>query len=48
MAMPQNTDKGFLQTILIIVIALLVLSYFHITWHDVVNAVVNAFHNFFK
>jgi|GEM_PF-1542463 len=42
-----NKQKGFLKILLILVIAVLVLSYFHVRISTVVNYIVDAFHGVF-
>ncbi len=49
----MNVKKGFVKTIIILVVAVLILSYFGITWDDVVNNsvvryVTDLFTNFFN
>jgi len=44
----QNKQNGFLQIIIFLVIAVLVLSYFHINIQTVINYIITAFHNVFS
>ena len=43
----KNKQGGFLQLIILLIIIILILSYFHVHLSDVVNYIVQAFHNVF-
>jgi len=46
--MKNNQERGFLTLIIAIVVALLLLSYFHVSISQVFNWCVNTFHTIFK
>lgn len=43
----QNKNKGFLQLIVVLVIAIFLMSYFHVTARDVWEWFINALNNVF-
>lgn len=43
----KNKQGGFLQLIIFLIIVVLVLGYFNINIHTVVNYIITAFHNVF-